>query len=60
MLRQIQHDILVREPRREENLNQEQDQSIQLLACTSHRREAEAVGSLIWESVHQDPELRFN
>ena len=60
MLRQIQHDILVREPRREENLKQEQDQSIQLLACTSHRREAEAVGSLIWESVHQDPELRFN
>ena len=28
MLRQIQHDILVREPRREENLKQEQDQSI--------------------------------
>ena len=60
LLCQIQHDILVREPRREKGLKLEQDQSLQLLACTSPRREAEAVGSLIWEWVHQDPELRFN
>ena len=60
ILNQLQDDILLREPRRVDSLELEQDESLMVLACANPRREVEAVASLIWDWIRRDPDLRLN
>ena len=60
VLKQLQEDILFREPRRLKSLELEQDESLMVLACANPRREVEAVASLIWDWIRRDPDLRLN
>jgi len=60
LLNQLQKDILFREPRRLKSLEMEQDDSIMVLACSTPRREVEAIASLIWDWIRNDPELKLN
>jgi exodeoxyribonuclease V gamma subunit len=64
LLTRLQRDILTREPRRSapERPLAEGDESIQLLACPSVRREAEIIAAEIWRLLQlpHDPPLRWN
>ena len=60
LLNQLQQDILLRESRREKSLEMEQDDSLIVLACSNPRREVEAVASLIWDWVKNEPDLMLN
>ncbi|AKU89700.1 Exodeoxyribonuclease V gamma chain [Vulgatibacter incomptus] len=70
LLRQLQHDILVREPERTEPdpaFDFSADKSVRILACPGIKREAEAIAEAIWSLVAEDDgrgsggePLRFN
>jgi exodeoxyribonuclease V gamma subunit len=63
LLRQIQHDVLYREPARESidpSRPFEGDTSFVVLEHASVRRELEAVASEIWRLVEADENLRFD
>ena len=57
LLKQLQRDILVREPERaapDPAFAFQGDQSVRLLACPGVRREAEAIASEIWALIRED------
>jgi len=69
LLRQLQQDILVRQPERKEpepDFDFGGDESVRILACPGVRREVETIAESIWELVHRDAlqgggePLRFN
>ncbi|HWV37895.1 MAG TPA: exodeoxyribonuclease V subunit gamma [Vulgatibacter sp.] len=69
LLRQLQQDILVREPERkapDPSFDFRGDDSVRILACPGVRREVETIAESIWELVHRDAvrgggePLRFN
>jgi exodeoxyribonuclease V gamma subunit len=63
LLRQLQSDVLRREPAREQpdpRAPFAQDASLVVLEHASVRRECEAVASAIWELMRRDESLRFD
>jgi len=62
LLRQVQSDVLRREPARETPLSPPlaDDGSIVVLEHASIRRECEAVASAIWQALRRDDSLRFD
>jgi len=60
LLNKLQQDILFREPRHVKSLEMKQDESIMVLACSNPRREVEAVASLIWDWIQNNPDLMLN
>ncbi|MGK5092058.1 exodeoxyribonuclease V subunit gamma [Deltaproteobacteria bacterium TL4] len=62
LLRQIQYDLLTREPRRVKPLEPlvPQDESLQILACPNLRREIEIIANEIWHLVKTQAELHLN
>lgn len=60
LLEHIQHDILSRAPRRERPTREVKDESVQVFACPSIRREVETVAAEIWSIVERTPDLSFD
>jgi exodeoxyribonuclease V gamma subunit len=61
LLRQLQRDILVREPERRkipDHFDFHADDSLRILACPSIRRELEAIAAEIWSLLEADEEER--
>ncbi|MEC7521838.1 MAG: exodeoxyribonuclease V subunit gamma [Myxococcota bacterium] len=60
LLEHLQHDVLSRAPRRERPARDLKDDSVQVFACPSVRREVETVAAEIWSLVERTPDLTFD